>query len=282
MIAKLIALPTVAVTCMLLTGCPGSGTSKKSWTNVLWNCADTDTIPKNRMLYLSPSNSIGPGSVWKLNADGVYALRFTLDDAIADPAKRKDMVVENNPATCEGTHERTWSLKPSVLLSTDAAPIEADLSADINRSTKTTVSVSSWRWILLKELIFEQWSKSDTAGIYGKEASMPGRLIMTRAVQVDGFKAEMEFSTEIAAKLQAKFPLGGTTPFKVGAGLEASWKDNLTLVVTSKDPFFMAGALRPVGEDGSINFLGAMEDSEPIEAKVPSMSKQITRIEAIH
>src|ERR1051325_10958272 len=93
---------------LILGGCE---TARKSWTDVLSKCATTDTIPTKKLLYLSPSNSIGPGSAWKMADDGVYGLRFTLSDAVPDAQQQKALVEQGPPATCEGQSERTWSLK---------------------------------------------------------------------------------------------------------------------------------------------------------------------------
>jgi hypothetical protein len=274
---KRVGLLSSGLLIMAIGGCADTS-ARMAWADVLAKCATMDPIPTDKLLYLSPSNAIGPGSCWVRSDDDVYNFRFSLTEAVAVEAERDQFIEPGAAATCDGSTNSQWSIKPSVLLSSPAAPIEGDLAVEMDEKASVKLSVKTWRWMLLRPVRYEEWSRTPRAGVYGAEVQRPGRLIMTAAVKVEGMQADIVLSDELAAKVRAKLPVGGTVPLKADAGLTVSWKDNRTLSVTSAGPFYIAGLLRPMRDDGTI---GAMSSSDSLAVSMDVPAGQTIRVDPV-
>ena len=90
---------------------------------------------------------------------------------------------------------------------------------------------------------FLSFLKIDTV-LSRRDLNSGTRLVLIRALRVQGFTADIVFSAADAASAKAKYSgqiTSGLTG-ELGAGLTASWTDDTTLRITATD-FYIAGEL---------------------------------------
>jgi hypothetical protein len=247
---------SLAVVCslVLLAGCKKEEDVSAAWVSVLRQCVASDQLA-NKILYLGPSNSLGPGTLWRREPTGGMFLRYALSDAIANRARRDRLILPGVDATCSGTKAASWSLQPSVLLELKLAPLNAQVSADLNKAKSVTASVAGWSLDQIREGPFEEWLSSNLTSPYAVDARRDSRVVEVRAIRVVGFTAALHFTTSDATSLKVKYSGSNLLTADLGVGLAATWKDETTLELTSTNPFYIGGEVYPLkgGTFGSFN-----------------------------
>jgi hypothetical protein len=214
------------------------------WKKVLSKCAKSDLIG-SKVLYLGPSNIAGVGTVLRQKQDGGYGIRWFLKDLSSDA----DLVIPGKFSDCSGESTTSTSLSAGVILNMLAAPLGVDLGLDLKRASKTTVKVSGWTWDSLKEGNFEATVRKSQTD-YAADLTKPKRVLIERALRIQGLTADVEFSRDIAAALNLKYkgplPGGGDA----GAKLKGEWINGTTLRITSESDPYIAGELATYSESG--------------------------------
>ena len=252
---------------MILTGCNGAKGAKEAWSKVISKCAQTD-LNGNQILYFGPSNAIGPGSIWRKDAQGVFRLRYDLSQ-MPDP---KNFMAPYSEVSCDGTATSAFNFKAEAGL--DAVPVSAELKTDLGKARKVEAKATSIAWVPVAEGPFQTYVRSMPADAGPRvDLDASDKYVLTRALKVRGFSTSLEFSSDVAAGLQAKYngALPANLAGNVTGGLNASWKNGNTLTLTSAADFYIAGEFQlysPTGFASAGNVFGPVVDMEGVTAAV--------------
>ncbi len=234
--------------CTLLNICPDTGDSRNAWNNVLQHCANSD-LNSQTILYFGPSNSLGPGSIWRKASDGGYRLGYELKDILGMPADNT-LIVKGDPVGCNGSTSSTSDFGASLNFDGNSLPLTASLQADIKSAKNVQAEATSISWDLIKEGPYTAGISQLPAGNAVRSyIGSDDKLVMYRALRVTGYSAKIDFNQADVAGLQAKYAgpqLGGA----LGGGLTANWAANGTLTITSPSEFYIAGEIVPYKTTG--------------------------------
>lgn len=227
------------VTSMLLTGCNDS-----PWSLIAEDCAVND-LNGEKVLYFGPSNVLGPGSVWReasADAGGGYRARW---DSTSIPTQSvwAKMGAE---FTCQGSKTTKISGGAAAKVSSQLTPLNGEVAADLSRATSVEVKASKMAWDVLLEGPYEQAVlQLESNSPIRQDLEKTGRLVMYRALKVQGFEAKMSFDKSAAAELKAKYSGGALQALngELGAGLNVKWASETEMVITSPGDFYVAGEL---------------------------------------
>lgn len=187
------------------------------WKKILKKCSDTKLIGRQQ-LFFGLSNSVGPGSVWRLADDRSLRMRFELSDAIPNQADRDKLISKGPILQCSGDSTTNWSVGLGLPFSTGATPITAEIGAILGRAKKVSVSVSSYSIDQLKEVPWKaEFDKLAPNNAYSADLKSQNRLLAANSVKVGGLRATFTFATKLGADVQARFKgqdfiLGTPTP----------------------------------------------------------------------
>lgn len=226
---------------LTLSGCQQDDVSA-AWYDVLKKCVAADQLGSS-LVYFGPSNNIGPGALWRKADDGGLFVRYVLADAIPVEEERNAIIIRGEEANCKGTTKTSWSLKPSLLVEMEAAPVTGDLAIDLNKARNVTVGVNSWSLDQIKEGPFETWLRRNPENEYVADATGESRLVMVRAVRVIGFSTMLEFSRNDALELKTKYSGPTLSTGQLGVGMSATWTSETTLELTSTKNIYIAGEM---------------------------------------
>lgn len=252
---------------LILSGCNGSKGAKAAWSDVISKCAQTSLNGKE-ILYFGPSNAIGPGSIWRKDAQGVFRLRYDLSQ-MPDP---KNFMAPYTEVSCDGKTTRAFTFKADAGL--DAVPVSAELKADLAKARKVEAKATSIAWVPVAEGPFQSYVRSMPADAGPRvDLDASDKFVLTRALKVRGFSTSLEFSSDVAAGLKGKY--NGSLPAglagDVSGGLNASWKSANTLTLTSAGDFYIAGEFQPYSPTGfasGSDAFGPVVNMEGVEAAI--------------
>ncbi len=228
---------------LILAGC--QATARDAWVEVIKKCAEAQTIDEDKLLYFGPSNTIGPGSLWRKDTQGKgYGLRMVNEDL----SENKKIVHKDTPALCKGQSVTGTDLGAKLSFTSELSPVSAEVKADFKRAKSISAKAGEIRWFTVQEKPFEDYiHELPDSNPLKEDINQENRLVMRRALMVSGYSAKIKFDASAAAELEGKY--SGTLPAELvgdlGAGISASWRDGTTLVLESKAPFFIVGELHP-------------------------------------
>lgn len=261
--ARIIA---VGVASILSAGCLGGGSARSAWQDVISRCAKSDLNGK-KILFFGPSNAVGAGSVWRIDSEGVYRLRYDL----AHMPTPQDFYAPSTTLACDGTSSRKFKVALSGAFDQQAA-LSAEASAEISKARSVAAKATSVQWVSIAEGAYDSYVKNVAKDSdAGKDLMTGTRRVLTRAFKVSGFTAKITFDSSNAVSAKAKIPAGAVLPGGIGGGLTASWSEGGELTLTSSGDFYIAGELqeyKPTGFSGA-NVTGFAPAAEvPVNAKV--------------
>jgi hypothetical protein len=230
-------LGLVLAICAVTMGCPrrtdgGDGTAGNLWRDVLARCAGGKQI--GNVLFLTTSNNIGPGSIWRQSALGGYQpVRLFPDSA------PNDVINHGTPSTCAGSSVTMNNVTGDIGIDKIASIADASLAANFRRAKSVTVGVDSWEWDEVVVGPFKDMIQGlDSAVGYGRDIRTD-TLIMGRAVRINNLTASFKFDRQDADSLRLKLPVA--LPGHVGV----SWSgtDSTTLSMTTPGSIYVAGEM---------------------------------------
>jgi hypothetical protein len=250
---RMIQITLLATILLWAVGCDDA---RDAWKKILSKCASTDKIGSDA-IFFGASNTIGPGSVWRKKDDGSYVVMFELSDIFPQQGDRDKILHPNNVATCQGTNSSSWEVKGQLPFEGGSTPVSGDLSVDLKKASKTTVTVNGWSTVDLKET---PW-KAAVNGLpddnaFKKDVFADNRYLAETAVFVSGLTASFEFSTDLATTLNVKYPNGKT--IKIGGdglSLQVNWTSDTTLALTSPGDFYIMAAYSQLQNGAPHTFL---------------------------
>ena len=223
---------------LLIMGSAPTSSVREAWNKVLNTCASSDLLGKN-VIYFGPSNNVGPGSVWRKNANGSYELRRLTPTT----EKWRGIIKPGTRSTCLNMEMASWSANSKLLLESRLAPIEGELAGLLSKATEVTVKIDGWSLDQLIEGPFEDIVFSlPSQDKYRKDLLADNRLIITKSVRIKGFVTDLKFSKEDALKLKVKLTSHLTRRLgNYGIDVKANSLSDNVLRVTSSEEFYIAG-----------------------------------------
>lgn len=243
-----------------VAGCntPDSGTATKEFVN---GCADSDLNSKS-VLYFGPSNQIGPGSVWsRLGNSGGYQPQWRMQDLGIDMT----VVDQGKTFACDLSQSSKLSANAGLSVISSVANASAEAKADFSRGKVVKVTSRGAAWDTIVAGPYNARLKAISDAAIRSDVAAPNRIIMRRALRLDGYRVTMDFDTAIKPEIKAKYSgkiLGRETVGDVGANLSAQWTSDDKLELTAADGVYVAGEFAQLvnGEWVSTKGAGGIED----------------------
>jgi hypothetical protein len=231
----------VCVVAMASVACDGSNDIRSGWEKVLSHCASTDLVKASNILYFGPSNTTGPGSVFRKAADADFRIRWPAGDLV--PPAPVTIIVRGADSACSGSTQTNSDFGASLSFSGQPTPISAGLQADFKKASSVDVQAGKIAWDTVAEGPYKQYVDSLPGASGAQKDLFTGQmLVLYRALRVSGYAVALQFSSTDAANLQAKYSgpqLGGA----LSAGLNATWGSNGKLTLSASSDFYIAGQL---------------------------------------
>lgn len=243
------------VLAMFMTPYVARGDEASTWMKLLSGCSgDPSTIGNVAQVYFGPSNSAGPGSVFKVDGHRQYSLRFDLQDLLNDynlaPPSPTGAATEDHwfsvghPAQCQATNSVQWNVRGSIPIQ---GPLGSGISADVQGSLAKASSVKlrtdGYRLIYLKTDAFARELADPKNAFYLEEfRATKDRVIEANALQVLGVSVDYTFSTDIAASVKASLPIGPVTTGPDGINVTAKFVNDTTYEISTKSDFYLMGS----------------------------------------
>ena len=244
---------------LFLTTYCSSQSVKKSWQKVLKNCGRTETFGKYS-LFFGPSNTIGLGSVWRKTENKGYSPRFELEDLISDSTQRARIIKRGQVTeTCKTLRDVEWTSRSSIPFLGKIFKLDGEVSAQLNKARRTTLSVDNLSLDVIKELPFELAIKNitekDNDNPYVKDLLLnENRLLVTKAYRLTGMEVKLDFDPEVIDSLKSKYPEGAQIKLGGENGLDVSFNFKAANQLTLKLPneVYIVGELARISKGGTI------------------------------
>jgi hypothetical protein len=204
-------------------------------------CA-TDELQSNAVLYFGPSNQIGPGSVWtRLGPNGGYQPQWRTGDLNLNSAK----VVQLGKAfPCDFSQNAKLTAEGGLSALSPAANVSAEVKADFARAKTIQVSAKETAWDMVVAGPYLLQLKGISNPDIKRDVFGKNRLVVRRALRLSGYKALLDFDTNLAPTIKAKYDgmkLGAKVVGEVGAQFIAKWTKNEKLELSAADNVYVAG-----------------------------------------
>ncbi|MDT8760216.1 hypothetical protein MZO42_16060 [Sphingomonas psychrotolerans] len=236
-------LAGIVVCALGLGACAGGGSVKTAWQDVVKRCA-ASTLNGKKILFFGPSNGVGSGSVWRIDGEGVYRLRYDLKHM----PKPQDFYADFTPTSCDG--KSTKNFKGGFNASLGETPLTAEAKAQIDRARTVSAKANSVAWVPVAEGPYDSYIKANAASDVSKDLMTGSRYVLTRAFKVSGFETKITFDSKTAVSAKAALPAGSVIPSSLGGGLDVSWSETGELTLKSQGDFFIAGEFQQYKPDG--------------------------------
>lgn len=221
--------------------------------DVLKKCLTSDSLG-NQLIYLGPSNQVGPGAIYRKRSDGKWALRRRLKDALPSDVLAK-VVLTGSEATCSGRFSVSRDFvgefagllrhqlraAENVVVSIDSCAIDQIIEGPFEDEIVERLPANFFGTITGMPPIQEgeERKKFAATAAYVTELLDNNNVILRSAVRVRGLSAEIQFSRETAGELRPS-----ASPEQVPTvrpGVKASWADKSTLVLKSTTEVYLFG-----------------------------------------
>jgi hypothetical protein len=200
-----------------------SSPSGQAWRNLLAKCAGVELT--SGLLYLRPSNTVGPGSVWRLASDKSYRLRWTIDDILSAGPTPSSLIVSSSASSCQSADvQLALSLLPGELSARDVSNARIDL---------LRVGVDR-----LNQSAFMSLLRTGTVPqTYSEDLRAEGRFVMADAIKISGLSISVTLNSRSAARIKAALSSGVSSAFSY------KWSSDTDLTIRSRQAVYIAGNL---------------------------------------
>lgn len=234
---RLLLLILAAMSLGTSCGSPSTGGATTDFVN---GCADSDLNSKS-VLYFGPSNQIGPGSIWsRLGPSGGYQPQWRMQDLGVD-AK---VIDQGKTFACDLSKSSKLAANAGLSVISSVANASADAKADFSRGKVVNVTSKGAAWDTVVAGPYNARIKSIADAAIRTDIAGPNRIILRRALRLDGYRVTMDFDAAIKPEIKAKYSgkiLGRETVGDVGANLTAAWTSEDKLELTASDGVYVAG-----------------------------------------
>lgn len=253
---------TIFVITLLLANCVTTEmpSTKTAWEGIISKCAvASETIGKNT-IYFGPTNGVGPGSVWReTNTNGFNLrrqfieeeLRRQFDNNEYDDEVFKSAVVKGEMASCNGDLTSSWDFNPSLVFSSQLLPIDAELSATLNRGDIVDVKINGWALDYLSEgpyedLIFSMLPNAP----FRRDLNTENRVVVIKAVRIKDLELTLKFNSKNAAEAKATINETIGRGNKISPKVALNWKADGNLALVTSGEFYIFGEFGYFKSDG--------------------------------
>lgn len=216
------------VTLVLLLGASCRESADRAWEEVLSRCADSDQIAN--VLFFGFSSNVGPGSIWReTESNGYLAVRpFPEFDGAESIFNR------GTPNICEGEARRFTNIGTEVAGKVRSI-LPASASFSVSDADTIALSTPSWAWDQVYVGVFADYVGQLEADHPFRRDLENDRLVVGRALRLNGYKADLTFANERIADIRAAHPSG-----IVEGGVTGRWTSDRTLSMSSSEPIYVA------------------------------------------
>lgn len=217
--------------------------AKALWTAGLKKCAVSDLLGPN-VVYLGPSNALGPGTIFQKFADGGIQPSHLLKEYAPSP---DSLMSPAQTFTCAADSSSSIKLDGSTTLPT-ALAVSGSVSGAFSSASTVTVKAESLEW---DQLVTGPY-KSLVSGLPDSNSvktdlQNPNQLVLSRALLVKGMTAVLEFKGSAGGTAKLSVPSGPVPKdanSNIGIDLSANWEGDTKLTLTATSAFYIAGELR--------------------------------------
>lgn len=176
----------------------------KFWRDVINTCAPSSLLADDAV-YISASNQIGPGSVWRKGQHDHYLNIVRLSDiATADVAKT--IVNVGSTVTCStGSVTKGWSLKLALPFSFPATNDSVDINFQLSRANSATISISKYS---IDTITYGDWEqtflKLPSSNAFFQEAMDGHGLLAESAISIPSMTITYNYDHALDAGVTAQ------------------------------------------------------------------------------
>lgn len=203
-------------------------------------CAISDLNTKS-VLYFGPSNQIGPGSVWsRLGDSGGYQPQWRMQDLGVD----MQVIQPGKSFSCDLNNNSKFTASASLSVISSATNASGEARADFARGKVVKVSSTGAAWDTVVAGPYNLKLKAIADPAIRADIAGPNRIVLIRALRLDGYRVTLDFDTSVKPEIKAKYSgkiLGKETVGDVGANLQAAWTSDDKLELTATDGIYVAG-----------------------------------------
>lgn len=232
---SLLIVALMCATASCTTPNSGEGTS-----NFVKGCADSDLNGKS-VLYFGPSNLIGPGSVWsRLGPSGGYQPQWRMQDLGVD----MQVIDQGKAFACDLSKSSKLAANADLSVISSVTNASAGAKADFSRGKVVRVTSKGAAWDTVVAGPYNAKLKAITDASIRADIAGPNRIILRRALRLDGYRVTMDFDASVKPEIKAKYSgkiLGKETVGDVGANLSATWTSDDKLELSASDGVYVAG-----------------------------------------
>lgn len=233
-----LSLVLLALLCMAAScNQPNSGGATQDFVR---GCADSDFNSK-AVLYFGPSNQIGPGSIWsRLGPSGGYQPQWRMQDLGVDAA----VIDRGKTFDCDLSRNSRLAVNAGLSVLSSVANVSAEAQADFSRGKVVKVSTTGAAWDTVVAGPYNARLKGLADAAVRADIAGPNRIILRRALRLDGYRVTMDFDAAVKPGIKARYSgkvLGKETVGDIGANLSAQWTGDDTLELTASDGVYVAG-----------------------------------------
>jgi len=119
-----------------------------------------------------------------------------------------------------------------------------------SRAKILTVSSKGAAWDTVVAGLYGAKLKSISDAAIRADVMGPNRILLRRALRLEGYRVTLDFDSSIKPEIKAKYngKLGKETVGDVGANLSAAWTAEDKLELTAFDGIYVAGEFRATGQ----------------------------------
>jgi hypothetical protein len=208
--------------------------------NFVNGCAVSDLNSKS-VLYFGPSNQIGPGSVWsRLGDSGGYQPQWRMHDLGVDT----QVIQPGTRFTCDLNNSSKFTANAGLSVISSVTNASGEVKADFARGKVVKISSTGAAWDTVVAGPYKLKLKAIADPAIHADIAGPNRIILIRALRLDGYRVTLDFDASVKPEIKAKYSgkiLGKETVGDVGANFTAAWTSDDKLELTAADGVYVAG-----------------------------------------
>jgi hypothetical protein len=221
------------------------GYAARYWGRVMNHCIQSLLLKGKDADYLGPSNLLDLGTITDKRLDLTYRI---LDSNVFSKDELKKIIRYGAPTTCAYEISSNINIE-SLMNARIGIKADDDLSLDlgnvIKNSKNVSYNVSSWQKdeIIVGNLMDAlRDTESPKKKGFKEDLLKEGRLIMTSAIRVKGFSADIELNNDISSYLKAKLSPGVVANLgNADATVKVSVVNSKVIRLQSTDDFIVYG-----------------------------------------
>ena len=145
---------------------------------------------------------------------------------------------------CDLSKSSKFAANAGLSVVSSVANASAEAKADFSRGKVVKVTSKGAAWDTVVAGPYGMRLKAISDPSVSADVAGPNRIVLRRALRLDGYRVTMDFDSAIKPEIKAKYSgkiLGKETVGDVGANLSAQWTSEDKLELTASDGVYVAG-----------------------------------------